>query len=179
MAVNNRSCVHNTKTGIDTPRNDSGAIAYAGATDGTTVNVDFTKLALPKQNPKVPGPVAQGTSDNNIGVMAAVTTGKHAETIAGNYVGIGYDEVLAGVTTTPLVASYAGSRNAFMGMSGTYTIDYTDWSYVSGVATVASNTITYFGYDKEITATRTAPGSLVYLETGKTPTTGAYVSKTG
>lgn len=179
MTVNNRSCVHNTKTAVYTVKNDGANIAYGGNVGEESTDVGFTKLALPKQNPKVPGPVAQGTSDNNIGVMAAVTTGKHAETIAGNYVGIGYDEVLAGVTTTPLVASYAGARNAFMGMSGTYTIDYTDWSYVSGIATVASNTITYFGYDKEITATRTAPGSLVYLETGKTPTTGAYVSKTG
>lgn len=179
MYVTDRSNCHNTKTAVYTIKNDTATVAFGGAVTGNDTEVGFTKLAVGHGEPKVSGPIAAGTADDNGCVRAVTSTGNHAKTVAGSYVGIGYDEKLAGVTATPLYQSAAGAKNAFMGTSGVYTIAYTDWSYMSGIASVDTNVgLTTFAADKAILATRSAPGRLTYLETGKTPTSDTYASRT-
>jgi hypothetical protein len=169
-------------------RNDGGTVVFAGAAAGSRVtnSPDYTEMAGAKPVPgsKVAGPetnatIAAGTDTK--GTFAPISSGKFAEQEATKYVIR---------TAQTRLAQTAYANGVFAGADwgnvrypqpkeSVRTIHITDWSYITGTATVAGTTTDSFGTDQAARPTRSVPGELVYLATGKTPTQADYPAKTG
>lgn len=159
-------------------KNNYGTVAYGGNVGALMGSADFTDLAVPFK-PNVVTTTITGAAPSGISTTI-VSGGTFAGMVAGKYVGIGYDMTLANYVN-PNDAIGAGDttdRRSILALpSGIYTINYTDWSYMSGIASF-TNSVTDMAYDHAAVPTRTIPGEFTYLETGSTPTNADYTAKT-
>ena len=159
-------------------KNNSGVVAYGGNVGTILSSVDFDELSIPAQANKVTSAIT-GAAPSGV-ATTIVAAADYAGMVAGNYVGIGYDVTLGNyaVQTGMIGAGDVADRVSIMASTGVYTVNYTDWSYMSGIAS-SSNSLTYFAPDNVAAPTRAVPGSLVTLQTGATPEVDDYSEKTG
>jgi hypothetical protein len=169
-------------------KNDGGTATYANAAAGSRVtnSPDFLQMApkKPKVGSKVAGPetaatIAAGTDSK--GVVAANTAGAYADMRVGEYIIRGYTLKIANIAFANgvFVGADWGQRRTPVPKESQRTIHITDWSYITGAATIAGYTNDSFGNDDAARPTRTVPGELVYMETGKIPTQDNYKPTTG
>jgi len=159
------------------------ALANVPADSPITDGLNLTEMTGNKTVGGVKGPetdatIAAGTDSK--GVYQPLT-GDYAKTRAEQY-------VVQGATTKIAGQAYANGvfTNADKGF-GRYpqpiesrrTIHISDWSYITGAATITGVTNDSFGSDNAARPTRSIPGELVVMRTGKTPTQSDYAEKTG
>ena len=159
-------------------KNNYGTVAYGGNVGALMGSADFTDLSVKYQANKVTTNIT-GAAPSGIST-SIVSGGTFAGMVAGKYVGIGYDMTLANyVNPTDIIGAgdTTDKRSILALPSGIYTINYTDWSYMSGIASF-TNSVTNMEYDHAAVPTRTIPGEFTYLETGSTPTNADYTAKT-
>jgi hypothetical protein len=159
-------------------KNNSGVTTYGGNVGTLMASADFNELSIPAEANKVTS-TQTGAAPSGV-ATTIIAAGTYAGMVAGQYVGIGYDVTLANYSaqTSMIGAGDVEDRVSIMASTGVYTINYTDWSYMSGIAS-SSNSLTYFAPDNVATPTRAVPGSLITLQTGATPEVDDYSSKTG
>ena len=169
-------------------RNDGGTVVFANAATGSRItnSPDYTETAgaKPVQGSKVPGPetnatIAAGTDSK--GTFAPISGGAFGKQETGKYVIRSAQTRLAQTAYANGVFAGADWGNARFPQpkESHRTIHISDWSYITGAATVAGNTNDSFGTDEAARPTRSVPGELVYLATGNTPTQADYEAKTG
>jgi hypothetical protein len=159
-------------------KDNYGTVAYGGNVGSKMGSADFNELqALPNLANKVPSTMT-GAAPSGIGTTI-VSGGTYAGMVKSKYVGIGYDMTLANyVNPSDIIGAEATSdRVSIMASTGIYTIDYTDWSYMSGIASY-TNSVTNFAKDHAAYPTKAIPGELSYMETGATPTNADYGART-
>ena len=157
-------------------KKNSGVVAYGGDVGTIMASVDFDELSVLHLANKVTSNIT-GAAPSGI-ATSIISAGTYAGMVAGEYVGIGYEVTLANYSaqTGMIGAGDVTDRISILASTGVYTIDYTDWSYMSGIAS-SSNSLTYFAPDNAAAPTRSVPGSLVTLQTGATPEIDDYSSK--
>ena len=169
-------------------KNDGGTVAFANAGTSTRItnSPDLTTMAGDKgpMGSRVAGPetnatIAAGTDTK--GTFAPVSGGQFGKLRASQYVVR---------TATTHIANVAYANGVFAGADyglgrypvpkeSTKTIHISDWSYITGAATVAGVSTNPFGTDQAARPTRSVPGELVYMATGNLPTQADYPAKTG
>lgn len=98
---------------------------------------------------------------------------------------LGYSTLISGVSNSALAfpASDVGNRKAIHKREQVRSLHQSVWNWVTGQAGTTTVTVDYDGVsgttDHAANPTRTVPGELVVLETGKTPTYFDYTAKTG
>lgn len=170
----------------NTPHNNGGVVAYGGNVSANNTAItrvgtfsDYSRTG--GYGSRVPAPnsdatIAAGT-DTSTPTYQPYSAGNFAKMVAGQYLGIQISKYMAGVANTILLSGAADfSRKPFSSKDGKYTTFVSGWSVAQGSddgplvwTFTEANKNANFWQDDAVSVSKAVPGSMVFLEDGKTP----------